>query len=177
MLRISTKIGSLVAFFLFAWQLSAQESHIQELRGTGGIPFFFRSWNQIQNGVSLGSQSQPYTVLRISFSDNRTGATGWQLSLRAEREFEVAYGTQPAESGSSVLLSDIRVYVGIGETTPTHWQATSITPNNSEQVIISGIETTIQDTLIFLYYECRPLTNKYPNDYHSLFNFTLSPQQ
>lgn len=175
MFRIFTKIGSLLVCFLLTWQLIAQESRIQELRGTGSIPFFFRTWNQIKNGVSLGSQAQAYTVLRISFKDTRPTATGWQLSLQADREFEVAYGEQPA-SHQGVQLSDLKVYVGIGETSPTHWEATPFTPNNSAQVIISGTQTTIQDTLIFIYYECNSLVNKYPNDYHSLLNFTLSPQ-
>lgn len=171
-----TKTVSLLLCFLLNWQLVAQESRIQELRGTGSIPFFFRTWNQIENGVSLGSQTQAYTVLRISFKDTRPTAMGWQLTLQADSEFEVAYGEQPTIPHQGVQLSDIRLYVGIGKTSPTYWIAAPFIPSNSSQVIISGTQTTVQDTLIFIYYECNPLVNKYPNDYHSLLNFTLSPQ-
>lgn len=165
---------------LFSANIQAQyiTSHLQEIRGTGNIPFVFSNYKQITNGISLGSQANPYTILKISYADTATAETnpslGWQISIKALNNFDAAFGTpNPAES---VNLSDITIYVGIGDgLTVNSWRALGITPNINEQVIFNGNQKFVRDTTIFIYYECKQLIGKQPNEYNTLFDFNLSP--
>lgn len=159
------------SFFFINNAYSQVTSNLTEVK-VGSIDFIYESYKSITEGITLGSESNPYTILRFSFDDQRAAPAvpGWRLVAVADDELAENFGTVI----SPVQLSDIEIYVSSGDNyIPGAWSA-PVALNIGDNVIATDSKN-VADTMFFIYYKCNALTYKTPNIYSGFLNFVLEP--